>query len=354
MGHAMIAFPDSATVTRAILPLLGDTDDRRQRVEELSCAPRFEGIVGNSPAIRNVLEQVSIVAPTDATVLLHGETGTGKELVARAIHKLSSRRLRPFAPINCAAIPSGLLESEMFGHEKGAFTGALMQKKGRFELANGGSLFLDEIGDISLELQPKLLRAVQEREFERLGSTRTIHVDVRLIVATHRDLGDMMRKEQFREDLFYRLNVFPIEIPPLRERREDIPLLVNHFVSQLSRQMRRTITSVPEQAMQVLVCQDWKGNIRELANFIERAVILTRGEELELPVGDLNIRCAVPVEVNSTSTFHQVESQVIVDALKAASGRIAGNGGAAERLGLKRTTLQNKMRRLGITKSQWQ
>lgn len=354
MGHAIIAFPDSAAFMRATLPLLGAVDDQRPRVEEISCEPCFEGIVGNSPAIRNVLEQVSIVAPTDATVLLHGETGTGKELVARAIHKLSSRRLRPFVPMNCAAIPSGLLESEMFGHEKGAFTGALMQKKGRFELADGGSLFLDEIGDISLELQPKLLRAVQEREFERLGSTRTIHVDMRLIVATHRDLGDMMRKEQFREDLFYRLNVFPIELPPLRERREDIPLLVNHFVSKLSRQMGRTITSVPEQAMQVLVSQDWKGNIRELANFIERAVILTRGEELELPVGELNIRCAIPVALNSTSTFQQAESKIIVDALKAVSGRIAGKGGAAERLGLKRTTLQNKMHRLGITKSQWQ
>jgi len=333
---------------------MGVVDDQRSRVQDISSASAFEGIVGNSPAIRKVLEEVSIVAPTDATVLLHGETGTGKELIARAIHKLSPRRLRSLVPMNCAAIPSGLLESEMFGHEKGAFTGALMQKKGRFELADGGSLFLDEIGDISLELQPKLLRAVQEREFERLGSTRTIHVDVRMIVATHRDLSDMMRKEQFREDLYYRLNVFPIEIPPLRDRREDIPLLVNYFVSKLSRHMGRTITSVPEQAMQFLTSQDWKGNIRELANFIERAVILTRGDALELPIGELCTSPGTSFAVNSTATFQQAESQVIIDALKASSGRVAGNGGAAERLGLKRTTLQNKMRRLGITKAQWQ
>ena len=240
--------------------------------------------LARAPAIQKVLEQVAIVAPTDSTVLLHGETGTGKELIARAIHNLSSRRERPYVRMNCAAIPSGLLESELFGHEKGAFTGALMQRKGRFESADGGSLFLDEIGDISLELQPKLLRAIQEQEFERLGSSRTISVNVRLIAATHRDLPAMIRDEKFREDLFYRFNVFPIEIPPLRERREDIPLLVNYFVSKVAGRMRRQIKSIPKRAMELLTNCPWKGNIRELANFIERAVILTRGEELEVPV----------------------------------------------------------------------
>ncbi len=235
----------------------------------------FEDIVGNSSALRRVLDQVAIVAPTNATVLLHGETGTGKELIARAIHKLSRRRQRSFVCMNCAATPSGLMESDVFGHEKGAFTGALVQKKGRLELADGGTLFLDEIGDISLDLQPKLLRAVQEQEFERLGSTRTIQVDVRMIAATHRSLREMVRNGSFREDLFYRLNVFPIEIPPLRERREDIPLLVNYFVSKISRRMGKQINSIPDQAMQSLIRNPWRGNIRELANFIERAVILT-------------------------------------------------------------------------------
>jgi formate hydrogenlyase transcriptional activator len=299
-----------------------------------------------------VLEQVAIVAPTDATVLLHGETGTGKELIARAIHKFSSRRQRPFVPLNCAAIPSGLLESELFGHEKGAFTGALMQKKGRFELADGGSLFLDEIGDISLELQPKLLRAVQEQEFERLGSTRTLTVDVRIIAATHRDLTDMIRGEKFREDLFYRLNVFPIEIPPLRDRREDIPLLVNYFVSTLSRRMGKKISSIPIEAMEFLTNNPWRGNVRELANFVERAVILTRGDKLELPIAS-RPQCVVTsfATTSSCTTYREAEYSAIVEALKAASGRLAGAGGAAERLGLKRQTLQNKMRRLGITKA---
>ena len=352
MGHAAIAFTDHAGFAGTNFSPAGAL--QHERLSGISSADCFESIIGQSEAIRQVLEQVSIVAPTDATVLLHGETGTGKELVARAIHKISSRRLLPFVPLNCAAIPSGLLESEMFGHEKGAFTGALIQKKGRFELADRGSLFLDEIGDISLELQPKLLRAVQEREFERLGSTRTTHVDVRMIVATHRDLRDMMRKEQFREDLFYRLNVFPIEIPPLRERREDIPLLVNHFVSKLSQRLRKPITSVPEGVMQVLTENAWQGNVRELANVIERAVILTRGDELELPGGALRTSPTVSVAIPSICSFKQAESQIITNALKAASGRIAGEGGAAERLGLKRTTLQNKMRRLGITRAQWQ
>jgi formate hydrogenlyase transcriptional activator len=327
-------------------------EDQQFHVEpEISPAYCFEGIVGKSAALQKVLEQVSIVAPTDSTVLLHGETGTGKELIARAIHNLSSRSERTFVRVNCAAIPSGLLESELFGHEKGAFTGALMQRKGRFEVADGGSLFLDEIGDISLELQPKLLRAVQEQEFERLGSSRTISVNVRLIAATHRDLPVMIREEKFREDLFYRFNVFPIEIPPLRERREDIPLLVNYFVSKVAGRMRRQIKSIPKRAMEMLTNCPWKGNIRELANFIERAVILTRGEELEVPLNELAAASETKVAVGTASTFRQAESSVIIGALRAASGRIAGKGGAAERLGLKRTTLQNKIRRLGISKA---
>jgi formate hydrogenlyase transcriptional activator len=314
----------------------------------------FEGIIGKSLALQRVLQQVAIVAPTNSTVLLQGETGTGKELIARAIHNLSSRRDRAYVRMNCAAIPAGLLESELFGHERGAFTGALIQRKGRFELADDGTLFLDEIGDISLELQPKLLRAVQEQEFERLGSANTIHVDVRLIAATHRDLGAMIREEKFREDLFYRFNVFPIEIPPLRERREDIPLLVNFFVSKVSRKMRKEIKSIPRQVMEMLTNCPWKGNVRELANFIERAVILTRGEELEVPVGELRSSSEMVFPAGSTSNFRQAECTVIIEALRAASGRISGKGGAAERLGLKRTTLQNKIRRLGIAKAHYQ
>jgi formate hydrogenlyase transcriptional activator len=316
---------------------------------EIRAEYSFEDIVGKSAALRKVLEQVSIVAPTDSTVLLHGETGTGKELIARAIHNLSPRRERTFVRLNCAAIPSGLVESELFGHEKGAFTGALMQKRGRFELADHGTLFLDEIGDITMDLQPKLLRALQEHEFERLGSTKTIHVDARMIAATHRDLPGMIHNNQFREDLFYRLNVFPVEIPPLRERREDIPLLIHYFVSRLSRRMRKPIKSIPKPAMETLVNSDWPGNVRELENFIERCVILTQGEELQVPHTELRtslIRtAAVP------SSFEEGERQLIITALKSASGKLSGKNGAAERLGLKRTTLQNKMRRLNITRA---
>jgi formate hydrogenlyase transcriptional activator len=349
---ATVAFTDLGSLAGEGFPNMSDLEDQQLHLEtEIGSEHCFEDIVGKSRAIQMVLEQVAIVAPTDSTVLLHGETGTGKELIARAIHKLSSRRDRSYVRMNCAAIPSGLLESELFGHEKGAFTGALIQRKGRFELADGGSLFLDEIGDISLELQPKLLRAIQEQEFERLGSSRTIQVNVRLIAATHRDLRAMIRDEKFREDLFYRFNVFPIEIPPLRERREDIPLLVNYFVSKVAGRMRRQIKSIPERAMEVLTNCAWKGNIRELANFIERAVILTRGEELEVPITELATRSETKVAIGTASTFRQAESSVIMCALRAASGRIAGKGGAAERLGLKRTTLQNKIRRLGISKT---
>ncbi len=323
-------------------------EERLYLESEISSEYNFEDIIGKSPTFQKVLEQVSIVAPTDSTVLLHGETGTGKELIARAIHNLSARRERTFVRMNCAAIPSGLLESELFGHEKGAFTGALIQKKGRFELADQGSLFLDEIGDISLELQPKLLRAVQEQEFERLGSAKTIQVDVRMIAATHRDLPAMIRDGQFREDLFYRLNVFPIKIPPLRERPEDIPLLVSYFVSKLARRMRKEIKTIPRRAMEALTRNPWPGNVRELANFIERAVIVTPGEELQVPLSELKSANRAGVGTVPNSTFAQAERDSIIAALKAASGRIAGKGGAAERLGLKRTTLQNKMRRLGI------
>jgi len=325
-------------------------EERLYLESEIRSERYFEDIVGKSAALRKVLDQVAIVAPTQSSVLLHGETGTGKELFARAIHNLSPRRERTFVRLNCAAIPSGLVESELFGHERGAFTGALMQKRGRFELADRGTLFLDEIGDISLELQPKLLRALQEHEFERLGSTKTIHVDVRLIAATHRDLQSMIRNNQFREDLFYRLNVFPIEIPPLRERREDIPLLVHYFVLRHSRQMQKCVKSVPKQAMEALVNADWPGNIRQLENFIERCVIFTQGEELNVPYAELK-KVADRSTASAAPSFEQAERQAIIDALIAASGKIAGQGGAAERLGLKRTTLQNKMQKLNISRA---
>jgi formate hydrogenlyase transcriptional activator len=330
----------------AIFPEVGELNERLYLEPEIYSEHSFEGIVGKSVGLRKVLDQVAIVAPTGSSVLLYGETGTGKELIARAIRNLSPRRERAFVRLNCAAIPSGLVESELFGHEKGAFTGALMQKQGRFELADRGTLFLDEIGDISLELQPKLLRALQEHEFERLGSTKTIRVDIRLIAATHRDLRGMIQKNQFREDLFYRLNVFPIEIPPLRERREDIPLLVHYFVLRHSRQMQKRVRSVSEQAMETLINADWPGNIRELENFIERCVIFTQGEELNVPKWELRRSIG-----SGAVTFEQAERQVIISALRAASGRIAGKGGAAERLGLKRTTLQNKMYKLNISSS---
>jgi formate hydrogenlyase transcriptional activator len=354
MGCATMDFTDIGDLAGTSFVEVSGLGDQQLYLEsEISPEYSFEGIIGKSPAIQKVLEEVAIVAPTDSTVLLQGETGTGKELIARAIHNLSSRRDRAYVRMNCAAIPSGLLESELFGHERGAFTGALLQRKGRFELADGGSLFLDEIGDISLELQPKLLRAIQEQEFERLGSAKTIRVNVRLIAATHRDLGAMIQEQKFREDLFYRFNVFPIEIPPLRERREDIPLLVNYFVSKVAGRMRRQIKSIPKRAMEMLTNCPWKGNIRELANFIERAVILTPGEELEVPLTELATSLETNVAVGTASTFRQAESSVIIGALMPHrdGSQARGVPGAAERLGLKRTTLQNKIRRLGISKA---
>jgi formate hydrogenlyase transcriptional activator len=344
---------DNALAYRRLNASAARLEEERLYLEsEIRAEHNFEDIVGKSTALRKVLDQVAIVAPTQSTVLLHGETGTGKELFARAIHNLSPRRERTFVRLNCAAIPSGLVESELFGHEKGAFTGALMQKKGRFELADHGTLFLDEIGDISLELQPKLLRALQEREFERLGSTKTIRVDVRLIAATHRDLQSMIRNDHFREDLFYRLNVFPIEIPPLRERREDIPLLVHYFVLRHSRQMQKRVKSVPKQAMEALVNAEWPGNIRQLENFIERCVILTQGDELNVLRAELK-KPSVRSLASTAPSFEQAERQAIIDALKATTGRIAGKGGAADRLGLKRTTLQNKMNKLNISRAEY-
>jgi formate hydrogenlyase transcriptional activator len=320
---------------------------------EIRSELRFEDIVGDSPALRKVLDQVSVVAATRSTVLLHGETGTGKELIARAIHNASPRRERTFVKLNCAAIPSALVESELFGHEKGAFTGAVAQKRGRFEVADRGTLFLDEVGDIALELQPKLLRAIQEQEFERLGSNRSIRVDVRMVAATHRDLPAMIRENQFREDLFYRLNVFPIEIPPLRERREDIPMLVHYFVSRFSREMQKAIRRIPRDAMDALTNAPWPGNVRELENFIERAVILTHGENLQVPVHQLEKPVLVGMGAGDlvVQTLRESERNAILAALKASGGRVAGPGGAAERLGLKRSTLRNKMRKLNIGKA---
>jgi len=305
----------------------------------------FEGIVGQSSALRHVLNLVETVAPSDSTVLLLGETGTGKELIARAIHERSRRKERTFVKLNCAAIPTGLLESELFGHERGAFTGAIAQKIGRLELADQGSLFLDEVGDIPVEIQPKLLRALQEREFERLGSNRTKKVDVRLVAATNRDLEKMMENREFRSDLYYRLNVFPIRIPPLRERPEDIPLLVRYFAQKYGRLMNKDIESIPAAAIRKLSSWHWPGNIRELENFIERSVILTHGTALQAPIGELsNNGRTAPV----AGTREANERDEMVRILKITNGRVAGPDGAAARMGLKRTTLIARMKKLGV------
>lgn len=308
----------------------------------------FEEIIGESSAVKYVLDQVAIVAASDATVLILGETGTGKGLIARAIHNTSKRRDRGFITLNCAAIPTGLLESELFGHEKGAFTGAVSQKIGRLELADKGTLFLDEIGEIPLELQPKLLRVLQDHEFERLGGTRTIKVDLRLIAATNRDLARSVAEKEFRSDLFYRLNVFPIRLPSLRERREDIPLLVRYFVQKFARGMDRGIETVPSETMETLRNWDWPGNVRELENFIERSVILTEGTALRAPLADLQTQS--PGSDAGGHTLEGAEREHIIRVLRETHGMISGPTGAARRLGLKRTTLQSKMQRLGITR----
>jgi len=305
----------------------------------------FEGIVGQSSGLRNVLNLVETVAPSDSTVLLLGETGTGKELIARAIHERSRRKDRTFVKLNCAAIPTGLLESELFGHERGAFTGAISQKIGRLELADRGSLFLDEVGDIPAEIQPKLLRALQEREFERLGSTHTKRVDVRLVAATNRNLEKMVEERQFRSDLYYRLNVFPIRIPPLRERPEDIPLLVHYFTQKYARRMEKQIDSIPAAALKKLATWHWPGNIRELENLVERAVILTRGKALQFPIDELQNGGA---RLSAPSRRSSSERDEIVRILNESNGQVGGPNGAAARMGLKRTTLISRMKKLGI------
>ncbi len=325
-----------------------DKETKQRRYLEEEIRAEFGEIVGESPALKTALSLVSVVAPTDSSVLIQGETGTGKELVARAIHKLSSRSERAFVKLNCAAIPLGLLESELFGHEKGAFTGAIAQKTGRFELADKGTLFLDEVGDIPLELQAKLLRVLQEQEFERLGSNRTHKVDVRLIAATHRDLPAMVKQGTFREDLYYRLKVFPIQVPALRQRTEDIPRLVRHFTALYAQRMNKRIDVIPPETMDALVRYPWPGNIRELQNFIERAVILSPQSILRAPISELE-----PFQPHKESNvpmngLAEVERDHILRALEASNWVIGGQNGAAARLGMKRTSLAYRMKKLRI------
>jgi formate hydrogenlyase transcriptional activator len=323
--------------------------------QSINSLPRagFEEIIGNSDALKNVFDLIESVAPTDSTVLIQGETGTGKELMARAIHKVSRRSGGPLQKLNCAAIPFDLLESELFGHEKGTFTGAIAQRVGRFEMANKGTLFLDEVGDIPLALQPKLLRVLQEQEFERLGSNYTRRVDVRLVAATNRDLEEMVRRGEFRSDLFYRLKVFPISIPPLRERREDIPLLVSYFMQKYARQMGKNTETVPASTMEKLLRWPWPGNVRELQNVIERAVILSRGDVLEIPLTELT-QASVPELDNDkgSSTLQSVERNYILRTLRNTKWVIGGPSGAAALLGLNRSTLNARMRKLEIKRPQ--
>jgi PAS domain S-box-containing protein len=330
------------------------SQEKRYLEEEINLENRFEDIVGESGGLRQVLKEIETVAPTDATVLIQGETGTGKELLARAIHRLSPRKDRTFIKLNCAAIPAGLLESELFGHEKGAFTGAIARKMGRLELAHEGTLFLDEVGEMPLDLQPKLLRALQEREIERLGGTRPIRVNVRLIAATNRDLGKMVAEKQFRSDLFYRLKVFPVFAPPLRDRIGDIPVLVRHFVATHSRRMGKVIETIPEETMAALKRWRWPGNIRELENFLERAVILTRGPVLYVPLAELETAETEGEDKEmEISTLHAAEREHILRVLRETKGQIGGDDGAAARLGLKRTTLNSKIKKLGIERSDY-
>jgi formate hydrogenlyase transcriptional activator len=321
--------------------------------DEVGGEANFDGVIGHSNALRSVLREIRMVAPTDSTVLIYGETGTGKELIAHAIHELSPRRANTFVKLNCAAIPTGLLESELFGHERGAFTGAIGQRIGRFEVANHGTAFLDEIGEIPLELQPKLLRVLQEREFERLGSTRTLRTDARLIAATNRDLAAMVEEQRFRSDLFYRLNVFPVRVPPLRERREDIPLLVWHFARQFAGRMKRHYESISPETMNALCEYDWPGNIRELQNLIERAVILCPGPGLRVPVRDLHHRIiTLPSSGHSGQhqTLEEAERAHILRTLKEVRWVVGGPNGAAARLGMNRSTLQLRMKKLGVVR----
>jgi formate hydrogenlyase transcriptional activator len=336
-------------MTRLGGALLEDTMGLRERIRSGERDERdhqFDQIVGSSPALESVLAEVRRVAPTDSTVLILGETGTGKELIARAIHSLSSRYGRPFVKLNCAAIPFDLLESELFGHEKGAFTGAVSQKIGRFEMADTGTLFLDEIGDLPLALQPKLLRILQEQEFERLGSGHTRQINVRLVTATHSDLGKMVARNEFRRDLYYRLNVFPVQVPPLRDRTEDIPKLVVHFIEIFERRMGKRINNIPTETMNAFIAYQWPGNVRELQNLIERAVIRSDNGVLPNPLQSSGKKSTVPI--SSPGTLRDHEAAVILQTLKAAGGMIGGPQGAAARLGLKRTTLVSKMKRLGI------
>jgi formate hydrogenlyase transcriptional activator len=319
--------------------------------EEIRSELNFEEIVGESPVLKRVLSQAKTVAPSDATVLVLGDTGTGKELIARAIHRMSSRKERVFVKLNCAAIPTGLLESELFGHEKGAFTRAISQKVGRLELADKGSLFLDEVGDIPLELQPKLLRVLQDQEFERLGSTRTIKVNIRMIAATNRDLAKAVADKDFRSDLYYRLNVFPIRMPSLSERKTDIPLLVRHFVQKFARRMNKPIEIIPTASMNALVNWEWPGNIRELENFMERSVILSDGRILNAPLAELGRGIE---SLDSDGTLENLERQYIIRVLRETNGTIAGPHGAAVRLGMKRTTLQSRILRMGISRQEFE